>query len=212
MSEADYLQQLRQLLPAGPAFDPELEPDIAQLIASWAPELARVDALDDQLQLEQMPATATWLLPDWETYLGLPDICTVPGSQTLEERRQAVVNKLTAKGAPQRTYYTRLASQSGVAINIDEFRPLRVGTANVGDFLYGDGWPWSWLASAPAGAFGTVEAATVNCRLQLEAPDYTDVVLGFGKEVASDVARKIDALFNAVHYVAPAAVAGIEGV
>ena len=210
MSEADYLQQLRQLLPPGPAFDPELEPDLAQLLASWAPELARVDALNDQLRLEQMPATATWLLTDWETYLGLPDACTVPGSQTVEERRQAVINKLSAKGAPQRSYYMRLASQTGVAVGIDEFRPARVGPANVGDFLYGDGWPWSWLVSAPVVKFGTAEAAALDCRLQLEAPDYTDVVVGFGKEVAAEVFTKIDQLFNAVHYVAPAAVAGYE--
>jgi uncharacterized protein YmfQ (DUF2313 family) len=210
MSEADYLQQLRQLLPTGPAFDPELEPDVAQLIASWAPELARVDALNDQLQLEQMPGTATWLLPDWEAYLGLPDICTVPGSQTIEERRAAVVNKLAVKGAPQRSFYMRLATQTGVPIGIDEFRPARVGPAGVGDFLYGDGWPWSWLASAPSGAFGTVEAATLNCRLQLEAPDYTDVVLGYGQAEAERVKLAVDELFNAIHYVAPAAVAGIE--
>lgn len=210
MSEADYLQQLRQLLPPGPAFDPELEPDLGQLLASWAPELARVDALNDQLRLEQMPATASWLLPDWEAYLGLPDVCTVPGSQSVDERRQAVINKLSAKGAPQRSYYMRLASQAGVAIGIEEFRPARVGTANVGDFLYGDGWPWSWLVSASIDTFGTAQSAALNCRLQLESPDYTDVVVGFGKEVAQSVAEKIDQLFHAVQYIAPAAVARIE--
>lgn len=210
LSEADYLQQLRQLLPPGPAFDLELEPDWAQIVAALAPELARVDGNGEALVLELNPATATVLLPHWERYLGLPDVCTVPGSQTLEERRQAVLNKLTATGAPQLSYYRKVGSQVGLAVEIEEFRPARVGPANVGDFLYGDGWPWSWIAGLPVEAYGSAEAATLDCRLQLEAPEYTDVVLGFGRAQIEHFALAADQLFNAIHYVVPAAVAGIE--
>lgn len=209
-AEASYFQQLQQLLPPGPAFDLELQPDLAQLLAALAPELARVDGNSDALLLELNPATATVLLPVWEDYLGLPDVCAVPGSQTLEERRAAVIDKLTATGAPQLSYYRRLGTQSGIAIQIEEFRPARVGPTSVGDFLYGAGWPWSWIASAPIEAFGTEAAATLDCRLQRDAPEYTDVVLGFGKDVVGSIALKVDQLFNAIHYMVPAAVAGIE--
>ena len=210
LTEADYAQQLRQLLPPGPAFDLELQPDWAQIVAALAPELARVDGNGEALLLEVNPATTTVLLPYWEGYLGLPDVCTVPGSQTLEERRQAVIDKLTATGAPQLSYYRKLGSQLDLPLQIEEFRPARVGPAKVGDFLYGAGWPWSWIASAPVEAYGTEAAATLDCRLQRDAPEYTDVVLGFGKEVVEGVAASVDQLFNAIHYVAPAAVAGIE--
>lgn len=210
MTEDDYREQLQQLFPPGPAFDAELQLDVAQLVDGSAPELARVDAAGEQLTLEQNPATVTWLLPDWEAYLGLPDACTVPGSQTLEERRQAVINKLTATGAPQRSYYLRLAEQAGVEAEIAEFRPPRVGSALTGDFLYGDGWPWSWQVQAPLGRFGTNEAAALDCRLQLEAPEYTDVRMGFGLEVVQGIAQKIDQLFDAIHYVAPEAVSGYK--
>ena len=211
VTEANYFQQLQQLLPPGPAFDLELQPDWAQLLASLAPELARVDVNSEALLLELNPATATVLLPVWEGYLGLPDLCVVPGSQTLEERRAAVIAKLTATGAPQLSFYQRLGVQSGVPIQIEEFRPCRVGPASAGDFLYGDGWPWSWIASAPVEAFGTDAAATLDCRLQQEAPEYTDVVLSFGKNVVENLTSTVDQLFNAIHYVAPAAVAGAEG-
>lgn len=210
MNEEDYKLQMQQLLPPGPAFDVELQPDIGAMVSALAPEFARIDGALDELQLELNPASVTQLLSDWEDYLGIPDVCTVPGSQTLEERRQAVLNKMAATGAPQRAYYLRMATQTGVSIVIDEFRPARVGPVNAGDFLYGDGWPWSWLAAAPIEAFGTAEAATLDCRLQLEAPEYTDVVLGFGQEVVDDLVGKVDQLFHAVHYVMPAAVAGIE--
>lgn len=210
MTEDDYRDQLQQLFPPGPAFDPELQPDVAQLIDGSAPELARVDAAAAQLSLEQNPATVTWLLPDWEAYLGLPDACTVPGSQTIEERRQAVINKLTATGAPQRSYYLGLADQAGVEAQIAEFRPPRAGPAVAGDFLYGDGWPWSWQVQVPLDQFGTVEAAALDCRLQLEAPEYTDVRMGFGLEVVQDIVEKVDQLFNAIHYIAPKSVGSLK--
>lgn len=209
-TEAGYFQQLRQLLPPGPAFDLEQQPDLEQLLAALAPELARVDGNSEALLLELNPATATALLPVWEGYLGLPDVCVVPGSQTLEERRAAVIDKLTATGAPQLGYYRRLGRQSGIPLDIEEFRPARVGPTNAGDFLYGDAWPWCWIAAAPLEAYGTPEAATLNCRLQRDAPEYTDVVLGFGRERVAGIALKVDELFHAIHYVMPAAVAGIE--
>ncbi|TRO33862.1 DUF2313 domain-containing protein [Pseudomonas putida] len=210
MTEQDYREALRELLPPGPAFDPELQPDIAQLVASLAPEFARVEVALDLLLQEMNPATVTALLVDWEDYLGLPDVCAVPGSMTIEQRRQAVLDKLTATGAPQRSYYIRLARQAGVPITIEEFRPARVGVTNTGDFLYGGGWPWSWLAWAPLEAYGTSEAALAECRLKDQAPEYTDVAMGFGREVAERVTASMDQLWGAVHYVSPAAVAGIE--
>lgn len=210
LSEDDYKQQMQQLLPPGPAFDIELQPDIAALVAAFAPEFWRIDVALDGLQAELNPASVTQLLTDWEEYLGIPDACVVPGSQTVAERRQAVLNKMSATGAPQRAYYLRMAAQTGIGIAIDEFRPARVGSTNVGDFLYGDAWPWSWLASAPIDAYGTAEAATLDCRLQLEAPEYTDVVLGFGQEVVHSIVSQVDTLFNVIHYVTPAAIAGIE--
>lgn len=210
LTETDYQQQLGQLLPPGPAFDLELQPDWAQIVAALAPELARVDGNGEALLLEVTPATATLLLPYWEGYLGLPDVCTVPGSQTLEERRQAVIDKLTATGAPQLSYYRKLGSQLDLPLQIEEFREARVGQVSVGDFLYGAGWPWSWIAAVPADAFGTEAAATLDCRLQRDAPEYTDVVLGFGQDVVAGIAAQVDQLFNAIHYVIPASVAGLE--
>lgn len=210
MTEDDYREGLRGLLPPGPAFDPELQPDVAQLLASLAPELARVDLALDGLQLEMNPATISALLTDWEDYLGLPDACIVPGSQTLEQRRQAVLDKLTASGAPQVAYYCRLARQAGVTVTIEEFSPARVGPTVTGDFLYGDGWPWAWVASAPLAAYGTADAAIMECRLRLEAPEYTDVEIGYGRAEVEGIAVCADQLFHVVHYVLPASVAGYE--
>ena len=210
VTEASYLQQLQQLLPPGPAFDLELQADVAQTMAALAPELARADGNGEALLLELNPATATVLLPVWEGYLGLPDVCVVPGSQTLEERRAAVIDRLTSTGAPQLSYYRKLGTQLGLTLDIQEFRPARVGPVSVGDFLYGAEYSWGWIAEVPAAAFGSEAAASLDCRLKRDAPEYTDVVLGFGREVVDEIAHRVDQLFNAIHYVAPAAVAGLE--
>jgi len=121
VTEADYLQKLRQLLPPGPAFDLDLAPDLGELLAALAPEFARIEGNNDALLLEVNPATATVLLPVWEDYLGLPDVCTVPGSQSLEQRRQEVIVKLTAIGAPQLSYYRKLSQRVGITTEIEEF-------------------------------------------------------------------------------------------
>ena len=210
MTEDGYREQLRGLLPPGPAFDLELQPDWAQIVAALAPELTRVDQTLDGLQLELNPATVSALLIDWEDYLGLPDACTVPGSQTVAQRRQAVLDKLTASGAPQLEYYRRLAAQAGVTVTIEEFRPARVGSTMTGDFLYGGPWPWQWQVSAPLSAYGTPEAAALDCRLQLEAPEYTDVVISYGREEVYGMAADIDQFLDVIHYVMPASVAGLE--
>jgi len=209
MTEDDYRAALRGLLPPGPAFDPELQPDWAQLLASLAPELARVEQALDGLQQEMNPATVSALLTDWEEYLGLPDACTAPGSQSLAQRRQAVLDKLTASGAPQVAYYRRLAAQAGVTVTVEEFQPARVGPTAAGAFLYGDSWPWAWVASAPLAAYGTPEAAAMECRLRLEAPEYTDVEIGYGRAEVDSVTAHVDRFLNAIHYVMPAAVAGL---
>ena len=205
-TQESYFQLLHQLFPPGPAFDLDLQPDLAQLLGALSRELARVDTNAESLLLELNPATATSMLPVWEFYLGLPDLlCVGTGPQTPEDRRAAILNQLTATGAPQLSYYRSLGLQSGIPLEIEEFRPTRIGSISVGEFLYDDAWSWSWLASASALAYGTAAAKVLNCRLQRDCPQYTRVVLGFGNDLVASIALGADKLFNAVHYIMPAA-------
>ena len=131
LTETDYQQQLRQLLPPGPAFDLALQPDWAQIVAALAPELARVNGNGEALMLEMNPATATVLLPYWEGYLGLPDLCTVPGfsryeasdageirragslrpiKQRLNDRGRPVLMVTDDQGRPRQVYVHRLVA------------------------------------------------------------------------------------------------------
>jgi uncharacterized protein YmfQ (DUF2313 family) len=210
-SSADFTSALLGLLPRGRVWPKEISSVQAQAASCFAPTFQRISDTAVDLIADAFPGTTSDLLSEWELTLGLPDACTVPGSQTIAERQRAVAEKISAAGGPQRSYYLQMATQLGLSAIIDEFQEACVGPTNVGDFLYGDGWPWSWVVSIDPEYYGTLPAATLNCRLGLEAPEYTTVELGFGREIVESLARTVDQLFNAIHYVAPAAVAGAEG-
>ena len=209
-SSADFTSALLGLLPRGRVWPKELSSIQAQAASCFAPTFQRISDKAVDLIADAFPGTTSDLLSEWELTLGLPDGCTVPGSQTVAERQSAVAEKISAAGGPQRSYYLQMAAHLGLTAIIDEFQEACVGLTNVGDFLYGDGWPWSWIVGVDPECYGTLSAATLSCRLSLEAPEYTTVELGFGKEVVEGIALKVDQLFNAIHYVVPVAVAGIE--
>ncbi len=209
-SADDFTSALLNLLPLGRVWPKELTSVQAQSVACYAPAFQRVSESAAGLLVDVFPASAVDLLSEWEATLGLPDACTVPGSQTLAERQQAVADKLSASGGPQRSYFIQIADRLGLAVTIEEYQLLTVDNGHVGSFVYGDGWPWSWLAQAPADYFGTAEAAALDCRLQMEAPEYTSVRMGFGLEVVQGITEKVDQLFNAIHYVAPKSVGGFK--
>lgn len=209
-SSADFTSALLGLLPRGRVWPKELSSIQAQAASCFAPIFQRISDKAVDLIADAFPGTTSDLLSEWELTLGLPDGCTVPGSQTIAERQRAVAEKISAAGGPQRSYYLQMANQLGFTAVIDEFQEACVGPTSVGDFLHGDGWPWSWIVSVDPDCYGTLQAATLNCRLGLEAPEYTTVELGYGKDVVRDISLKVDQLFNAIHYVAPAAVVGPE--
>ena len=209
-SSADFTSALLGLLPRGRVWPKEISSVQAQAASCFAPTFQRISDTAVDLIADAFPGTTSDLLSEWELTLGLPDACTVPGSQTIAERQRAVAEKISAAGGPQRSYYLQMATQLGLSAIIDEFQEACVGPTSVGDFLYGDGWPWSWVVSIDPEYYGTLPAATLNCRLGLEAPEYTTAELGFGKDIVQDIALKVDQLFNAIHYVVPAAVTAIE--
>jgi len=209
-SSADFASALLGLLPRGRVWPKEISSVQAQAASCFAPTFQRISDTAVDLIADAFPGTTSDLLSEWELTLGLPDACTVPGSQTIAERQRAVAEKISAAGGPQRSYYLQMATQLGLSAIIDEFQEACVGPTSVGDFLYGDGWPWSWVVSIDPEYYGTLPAATLDCRLGLEAPEYTTVELGFGKDIVQDIALKVDQLFNAIHYVVPAAVTVIE--
>lgn len=142
MNHADLL---KLLLPA--SLDPNGTLLGAELLAEGQAldgGLGRAGALLD----ESDPRTTVDLLPDWERVAGLPDEgAFLP--RTAQERRAAVVARVTGIGGQSAAYFIALAKSIGYDVTIDDYRPFRAGLSDAGDALTNEVWIHWWMVRAP---------------------------------------------------------------
>lgn len=132
-----YQSQLRALLPDGPAWDPELVPELETILMGISQELARIDARAFDLINEMDPTRVSELVPDWEQVMGLPDPC-LGASPAFEDRRLAVRQRLVAVGGQSRAYIIELAIRQGYpSASITEHRAPRFGRSRFGAAHFG---------------------------------------------------------------------------
>lgn len=139
---AAYSAQLRQLLPKGRAWLSAPGSIMAALLEAAASGMERIDQRTADLIRESSPLTALELLPDWERVAGLPDAC-LPTSGTITERQIRVGRKLAGIGGQSRAYFIELAAQLGIAVEIEELLPARVGM-RCGIACNGADWAFAW--------------------------------------------------------------------
>lgn len=143
LTEADFYNQLVDLLPPGPAWDMEQSAVARQLLSAWAAELARIQADIERLVEEADPRTTLQLLPDYERIFGLPTDCMAGLPLSIAERRNALVSQMTATGGQSRAYFIALAAAVGYTITITEFRPHNV-LSGVDYPIYGPEFAYIW--------------------------------------------------------------------
>ncbi|WP_334130157.1 YmfQ family protein [Sneathiella sp.] len=133
----DYARQIRALLPPGPAWLAESGSKLYAIVSATAKQFAAVHEDANKLVSEVNPLFSFDLLPDWEKMCGLPDTCT-GSNTTLQERRNAVLEKLNRRGGQSIAYYRDLAAGIGYHdLEIEEFRPSICGEASCGEDLGG---------------------------------------------------------------------------
>lgn len=159
---ADYLEQLKTLLPPGQAFPRDAGTTLHNLLDGMAIELARVDGRGEALPGEANPASTNELLTDWERVAGLPDKCSGTLEETLQGRKNALIAKLSSTGGQSAAYFIALASALGYAVTVEEFRPFRAGLSRAGDALTNGLWVYTWSIRAP-------EASVIEFRAGLSA-------------------------------------------
>ena len=143
----DYQRQLIDLLPPGPAWSRNPESILGKLLHGQGEELARVHNRALDLIEEADPRTTLELLPDWERVAGLPEPCVDP-PDTLDERRTALVDKLTRLGGQSRQFFIDLAAKFGFVVTITEFKPFTAGSL-AGDPVNSEEWQYAWQVNAP---------------------------------------------------------------
>jgi uncharacterized protein YmfQ (DUF2313 family) len=135
----DYGTALLALLPQGQAWPkrPGTTLDLAcRGLAYYWGDVDRRAA--DLLEQESDPRITLELLPDWERAWGLPDPCYAE-PQSIAERQQALVMRMTMLGAQSREFFIGVAASIGYTITITEYRTFVVGMDRCGDNrVYGD--------------------------------------------------------------------------
>ncbi len=149
MNRKDYLAQLLALLPLGNAWQQNDKTQLTQLLDAFAETLSSVDAKALSLVIDAIPNNTVSLLPEWERNAGLPDACAET-IDTLDEKRKALIARLTNIGGQSTQFFIYFAKQCGYDIDIEEFRPVRAGINGAGDALTNTSdWQFSWRIHLP---------------------------------------------------------------
>ncbi|EAR7071127.1 DUF2313 domain-containing protein [Salmonella enterica] len=122
MSDVDYQRAMLQLMPTGPAWPQEPDSTLGKLLHALADSFARADAQIDEIALrESMPITATQLLSDWESTLGLPECGDA--SDTVLKRQIAAQAKFTMAASLNVNFLKELALKHGYLVDIQQLYP-----------------------------------------------------------------------------------------
>jgi uncharacterized protein YmfQ (DUF2313 family) len=103
MTADQYLDQLQALLPRGAAWTRSPGAVLTNVLDAVAQECGRVDLRAENLLDEIDPRTTYELLSEWERVYGLPESC-VTGTLTTDQRRAALVTKITGLGGQSPRY------------------------------------------------------------------------------------------------------------
>ena len=191
---AEYRQQLQGLLPSGPAWDPELVPEIALVLAGVSLEFSRLDARAVDLLNEMDPSGVSELVPDWEVVMGLPDACLGP-NPAFEDRRLAVRRRLVEVGGQSRAYFLEIAVSQGYPNpTITEHRAPRMGRSRFGSAHFGT-WAAQFMWTLNTGGrqrsgrrfgasfwgerFGMNPGDALECLIHRPAPAHTVVQINY---------------------------------
>jgi len=192
---ADYLEQLKTLLPPGQAFPREAGTTLHDLLNGMSIELARVDGRGEALPVEANPASTNELLSDWERVVGLPDKCSGVLEETLQGRKNALLAKLTSTGGQSAPYFIEIAAALGYTVTIETFSPFRVGRSHAGDALTNGPWAFTWLVRVPevsVTSFRVGQSAvgerlrtwgndTLECKINQLKPAHTIALFAYGE-------------------------------
>ncbi|CAH0152902.1 YmfQ family protein [Pseudomonas mediterranea] len=189
-----YRRQLSGLLPAGPAWDPELVPEVALILSGVSLEFARLDARAVDLLNEMDPAGVSELVPDWEAIMGLPDPC-LGLNPAFEDRRLAVRRRLIEVGGQSLSYFIDIAVSQGYPdATITEHRTPRMGRSRFGVARFGT-WNAQFMWTLNTGGrqrqgrrfgasywgerFGVNPGNPLECQIRRAAPAHTVVQINY---------------------------------
>lgn len=189
-----YLGQLQSLLPQGLAWSKEPESWVSHYLEKLATWFTTLDSRAQALLREADPRLATEMLDDWEESLGLPDACTV-GVQAVDDRRNAIVAKLTDQGGARVARFVALAKSLGYEnTTVGRLRPFTCRVTCCEE-LWGEESRFAWRLNLNSGTSTDSMAANslcsesirrwgdavLECVVTRETPAISDVIFNYGE-------------------------------
>lgn len=120
-SKEQWTNAIMMQMPQGDIWSRDKTGALHAYVAGYAPRLQQAEDSADQLLSEMRPKSTQQLLVEWEAYLGLPE-CNLT-NQTVEQRRNAVIEKYCRKGGLQAWSLEALAALLGFNIEVQEIFP-----------------------------------------------------------------------------------------
>jgi len=197
-TQEEYASALQALMPVGAVWPRDSDSVQAAVLSAMAAELVESDTDAQSLLTGAFPATATTMLSEWESALGLPDDCAIGETDTISLRQNAVITKLTATGGQSVAYLTAQAKALGYDVTVTQYRQARAGLTAAGSPLNGEEWPYVVLITAPEttvtyASCGATYAGDplrswgnklLECRLKAIAPSH--IILKFAYDDSTD--------------------------
>lgn len=129
----DYAEAIAGDLPTGEFWPRDPDHPLMLWVAGCARIWGDVDARAAALLItESDPRRTIEMLTDWERAFGLPDPC-VAEPLTIEDRRKALITRITTQGGQSRAFFKAIAQGLGYVIEIFEYAPFQAGISRCGD-------------------------------------------------------------------------------
>lgn len=189
----NYVSVLQKLLPRGAAWPKTPGATLTKLLRGLVGVFVAVHIRLIELLIELDPRDTTEMLTDWEALAGLPDSCCA-ADVTDEERRQAVIAKLTTLRRPTIQYYMDLAVALGEPdVTITEFTPLTC-ESHCESPVVDTTWRFVWQVNIPnrvdvrsyfragsrcGGRVDEYDKGRLECQLKRLKPAYTYVKFNY---------------------------------
>jgi uncharacterized protein YmfQ (DUF2313 family) len=200
LTAGDFATAQQQLLPRGRAWPRRAGTVIQAVSQALGDCLYQLHAAGVAfLETESFPATAYYLLPDFEADYGLPDVCS-PAPSTVLQRRGALMAKIASSpGSQTKAYFIGVAAALGYAITITTWDVFTPGAGAVIPYggstaIVSTDWRFAWQVNAPTitvhrftpGASALPEPmwsignTELQCRIRKLAPSYGVLWFAYG--------------------------------
>ncbi len=164
-TSAEALDDLLALSPDGDGMPRTPDTTWAQMITPLAGALSDAEETAVAFGGEIDPATALYLLADYERVLGPDPFGRDPGLLTVAERQQLAASRWRQQYGVRRADFIQMAADLGVTISIREYSPGECGRMQCGA---GPGCmtaetPFEWIVTLPAPALQTGQCGVLQC-------------------------------------------------